>query len=179
MQIFVANPTKGNVSQKDDTMIFELNAELFKVCLAFQAHGIPVNAPEAQPFLRKLSSNLTWLAARVDNAKTTLEVEIPLPEMDPPVLAATAANLNIPAEILNRIHALYAQLPSFFAKDLARKERKANQGSGTPAPSISNHTSFALQLSGASGIQPHPRSSATPSILPPSGIGVKRERPDG
>ncbi|KAI5122158.1 hypothetical protein M0805_007057 [Coniferiporia weirii] len=163
---------KGSASRKG-TSIIELNAELFRVCMAFQAQGIAMNAPDAQPFWRKLSSNLTWLAAHVDNTKTTLEVEIPLPDMDAPVLTANAMNMNLPNEALDRIHTLYAQLPVLFAKDIARKERRSSQGPGTPVPSVpSAHP-------GTPGALSHLRNSATPSLLPPSGIGVKRERSDG
>ena len=67
-----------------------------------------------------------------------------------------AINPSFPEGVFERINNLYTQLPVVFARDIARRRQSfASPVSGTPT-----------------------RNSATPSLLPPSGIGVKRERPD-
>ena len=89
--------------------------------------------------------------------------------MDPPSLPAT----NAPN--IERINELYALLPKLFAKDIARRERKAALQRASATPSIS------------AGPLPQPHTSSTPLSRAPSvssvsappsssSIGVKRER---
>ncbi|KAL5527158.1 hypothetical protein ACEPAG_5949 [Sanghuangporus baumii] len=150
-----STPTKTEATRKF-SILLELNAELSRVCEAFVGSGYrPKETPEAQPFLKKFESNLTWMSSRVDGVKT----DTGIPDTEPPVLAPSAAHIAFPDGIFDRIRGLYEQLSTAFAKDLMRRNQLfALSGTGIATPVRGN--------------------SATPGIFPPSSVGVKRERPD-
>ncbi|KAG6332588.1 hypothetical protein ID866_6501 [Astraeus odoratus] len=89
--------------------ILELNAELFNVCMEFQARGL-VTDPRYQQYCIRLRGNLNWLAAAADQRQ---HHNAPLPAMEPPIVVEFAPI---------RIQHLYADLPTLFAKDIARQQ---------------------------------------------------------
>ncbi|KAF8450941.1 hypothetical protein L210DRAFT_3639971 [Boletus edulis BED1] len=106
--------------------ILEINAELFKVCLEFQVRGIPISDSRFQQYAMRLHVNLTWLAAAADQRHNSLNVTLPI--MEPPAAVEFVSMV--------RIHQLYADISTIFAKDVARRQllNATHQGSPT-APS--------------------------------------------
>ncbi|KAH7888162.1 hypothetical protein F5I97DRAFT_1926547 [Phlebopus sp. FC_14] len=105
--------------------ILELNAELLKVCLEFQLRGVPVAEPRFQQYASRLQTNLTWLAACADQRHHNPNMALPI--MDPPLAVEFAA--------MDRIHHLYADLPTIFAKEIARRQLNNSQHASPTAPS--------------------------------------------
>ncbi|KAF8239531.1 hypothetical protein L208DRAFT_56497 [Tricholoma matsutake] len=109
--LFPTSPT-----QKSDpkvVSILELNSELLKVCIDFQSRGFAVSDMKFQQFSSRLQSNLTWLAAAADQSRNHLNMLLPI--MDPPP--------SIDFAPTDRIRQLYAELPSIFAKEIARRSQ--------------------------------------------------------
>ncbi|KAI0699832.1 hypothetical protein BC835DRAFT_1412405 [Cytidiella melzeri] len=155
--------------------ILELNAELLKACMEFQTRSIPMSDPRAQQFAVRLQNNLEWLAAAAD-AKPNHNARA-LPQMQPPA----------PVDFLSmdRIQALYVEMPVIFAKDLRRRSMSA-AGPGTQGVNGilkrerhddligDNSASKRQHLGESKGSTPAPstpqgRSSPAPSLmLPPA-----------
>ncbi|KAI0346963.1 hypothetical protein BDW22DRAFT_1425055 [Trametopsis cervina] len=95
--------------------ILELNAELLKACMEFQTRGIPMSDPRVQQFATRLQNNLGWLAAAADSKSNHNGHS--LPQMQPPA----------PVDFLSmdRIQALYTELPVLFARELRRQSMSA------------------------------------------------------
>ncbi|KAF9242921.1 hypothetical protein BU15DRAFT_43484, partial [Melanogaster broomeanus] len=102
--------------------ILELNAELFKVCLEFQVRGVPITESRFQQYAMRLQANLTWLAAAADQRPNNSNMA--LPTMEPPIAVEFAA--------MDRIYHIYADLPTIFAKDIARRQLMNTQHHGSP-----------------------------------------------
>ncbi|KIJ19807.1 hypothetical protein PAXINDRAFT_96134 [Paxillus involutus ATCC 200175] len=124
-------PTSGPISghpQGDSKVlrILELNAELFKVCLEFQHRNVPVSESRFQQYATRLQSNLTWLAAAADQRHNNANLALPI--MEPPTAVEFAT--------MDRIHRLYADLSTSFAKDIARRQLMSTPHHPSPsAPS--------------------------------------------
>lgn len=92
--------------------------------------------------------------------------------MDPPTIQSTS--IAIPN--IERIMSMYAQLPTLFAKDIARRERKIalQRASATPSASVGPLPQTHRSVTPISRAQ----SVSSASTAPPSssGVGVKRER---
>ncbi|OJA18374.1 hypothetical protein AZE42_00756, partial [Rhizopogon vesiculosus] len=93
--------------------ILEINSELLKVCMEFQTRGVPTNDPRFGQFANRLQVNLTWLASAADQQRCS-DPRLALPTMDAPP----------PVEFvsMDRIQQLYADLPTIFAKEIARRQ---------------------------------------------------------
>jgi len=85
--------------------LLELNWELLKVCMEFQAQGFPANEPRFIEYHRRFQSNLTWLAGAADTSVLD-KLELKPPIMEPPVAVDFMS--------MERIQQLYAELPSLF-----------------------------------------------------------------
>ncbi|KAI6151684.1 hypothetical protein BKA82DRAFT_27385 [Pisolithus tinctorius] len=112
--------------------ILELNAELFQVCLEFQARGVPIADLRFQQYSQRLQSNLTWLAAAADQRHHHPSVALPI--MTPP----TAVEFS-PA----RLQRLYSDMPELFSKEIARRKMhnaNVNVPSSHPHPNQTPHT---------------------------------------
>ncbi|KAG1811201.1 uncharacterized protein BJ212DRAFT_1375527 [Suillus subaureus] len=93
--------------------ILEINSELFKVCMEFQTRGVPQTDARFSHFSNRLQVNLAWLTVAADPHRCN-DPRLVLPAMDAPS----------PVEFISmdRIHHLYADLPTIFAKELARRQ---------------------------------------------------------
>lgn len=123
MSISTATASPRKTDPKVDVMI-ELNAELLKVCMEFQARGIPLADPRAHQYAARLQSNLTWMATAADEHRKFSVHSMPLPPLQapPPLDFATAS--------VERIQQIYAELPAMFTKDIMR--RQSATGAGPP-----------------------------------------------
>ncbi|KAI0092504.1 hypothetical protein BDY19DRAFT_488840 [Irpex rosettiformis] len=164
--IATPEPAQGlpNSSQRLDPKvmtILDLNAELLKACMEFQTRGISMTDPRAQQFFGRLQNNLGWLAAAADS-KPNHQVH-PLPQMQPPPAVDFLS--------MDRIQALYTELPVIFAKDLRRRSMSAAVP-GAMSASISNgilkrerHEDFVGDSVSANKRQ-HTGESRGPSLAP-------------
>ncbi|KAH7924818.1 hypothetical protein BV22DRAFT_480129 [Leucogyrophana mollusca] len=126
---FVPNSSMENhrsgVGDSKVVRILELNAELLKVCMEFQIRAMPITEPRFQ-YATRLQANLTWLAAAADQRHGNSPMALPI--MDPPIALDFTPT--------DRIQELYADLPTLFAKDVARRQLMGAQHNGSPpAPS--------------------------------------------
>ncbi|KAJ7499366.1 hypothetical protein FB451DRAFT_1428958 [Mycena latifolia] len=105
-------PTSPVPGDPKVAVIIELNEELLKVCMELQKRGMAMSEPRFHAYSIRLQSNLTWSASVVDHNNQHHGLH-PLPMMDPP------PPLDLyPTE---RIQELYLELPTVFAKDIARR----------------------------------------------------------
>ncbi|CCM03978.1 uncharacterized protein FIBRA_06134 [Fibroporia radiculosa] len=125
-----ASKTSATASNPKVVAILELNMQLFSVLTAFQARGIPTDNPLHQEYCAHLQSNLSWLAAAADDNPKASQGMWPLPKLQPP----TAVDF-VP---MDRIHQLYRELASIFAKDLARREQRSQPASVLPPTDLLN-----------------------------------------
>ncbi|KAF8075847.1 hypothetical protein FPV67DRAFT_1776494 [Lyophyllum atratum] len=109
-----SDPTKPTNDPKV-VSILELNLELLKICIEFQTRGLPMSEPRFSQYSVRLQSNLTWLAAAADHSRVGNHSNMLLPTMDPPP----------PVEFgnMDRIQQIYTDLPSIFAKEIARRHQ--------------------------------------------------------
>ncbi|KAH7912449.1 hypothetical protein BJ138DRAFT_789316 [Hygrophoropsis aurantiaca] len=105
--------------------ILELNAELLKVCMEFQMRAMPITESRFQQYAMRLQTNLTWLAAAADQRHGANSLAFPI--MEPPITLDFIST--------DRIQELYADLPTIFAKDIARRQSIAAQHNGSPSAS--------------------------------------------
>ncbi|KIP09807.1 hypothetical protein PHLGIDRAFT_125957 [Phlebiopsis gigantea 11061_1 CR5-6] len=107
--------TSGSSKKSDPKVevLIELNSELLRVCMELQTRGVTINDPKAQHYSTRLQSNLTWMAAAVDQHRTSSVHSIPLPVLQPPP----------PLDFMSvdRIQQLYEELPKLFAKEIKRR----------------------------------------------------------
>ncbi|KNZ76830.1 hypothetical protein J132_07016 [Termitomyces sp. J132] len=108
-----ATPTPASASNDPKVVsILDLNSELLKVCMELQSRGISLAEPR---YSIRLQSNLTWLAAAADHSRAGNHSNVPLPSMDPPP--------SLDFGNMERIHQLYSELPSIFAKEITRRQQ--------------------------------------------------------
>ncbi|KAI6128380.1 hypothetical protein EDD16DRAFT_126793 [Pisolithus croceorrhizus] len=119
--------------------ILELNAELFHVCLEFQARSVPIADHRFQQYAQRLQSNLTWLAAAADQRHHHPSVALPI--MTPP----TAVEFS-PA----RLQRLYSDMPEVFSKEIAR--RKMHNANVNVPSSHPHHNQTPHVLSPSNGL---------------------------
>ncbi|KAJ7163781.1 hypothetical protein C8R43DRAFT_988630 [Mycena crocata] len=111
-------PTSPAPGDPKVAAMLELNEELLKVCLEFQKRKMAFSEPQFQAYSLRLQSNLTWSASVVDHNQQSMNRMAQLPMMDPP------PPLDFyPTE---RIQELYVELPTIFAKELARRSAAAS-----------------------------------------------------
>ncbi|KAF5371942.1 hypothetical protein D9615_008087 [Tricholomella constricta] len=112
------NPIPISPLQSNDPKVvstLELNLELLRVCMEFQSRGIPISEPRFSQYSARLQSNLAWLAAAADHSRVGNHSNVLLPPMDPPP--------TVKFGNMERIQQLYADLPSIFAKEIARRHQ--------------------------------------------------------
>ncbi|KAG2365632.1 hypothetical protein BDR07DRAFT_1607371 [Suillus spraguei] len=109
-QAKLSDPSSGDTKA---SRILEINSELLKVCMEFQTRGVPPTDARFSHFANRVQLNLTWLGAAADPNRCN-DPRLVLPAMDAPS----------PVEFISmdRIHHLYADLPTIFAKELARRQ---------------------------------------------------------
>ncbi|TFK43059.1 hypothetical protein BDQ12DRAFT_163316 [Crucibulum laeve] len=125
-------PIAPNTSSGNDpkvVSILELNVELLKICLAFQTRGIGGGDARFQQYSTRLQSNLTWLAAAADHSRVGNHSNMQLPIMDAPQPVDFAP--------MDRIRQIYVELPSIFAKEIARRHTMGISATQTLPPSLS------------------------------------------
>ncbi|KAF8952136.1 hypothetical protein BDZ97DRAFT_2000233 [Flammula alnicola] len=150
----MTSTTTTNTVMQDPKVvtILELNVELLKVCVLFQAKGVPNSDPRFQQYSKCLQSNLTWLAAAADQSRQGNQSNMPFPIMDAPPSVGDSS-------IAERIRQIYGDLPSILAKDIAWRQQMALMApSSNPAPASSD-----------------PSTPGTP-VLSSSAHNLKRER---
>ncbi|KAF8963375.1 hypothetical protein BDZ97DRAFT_1919814 [Flammula alnicola] len=149
--------TTANTVMQDPKVvtILELNVELLKVCMLFQAKGVPNSDPRFQQYSKCLQSNLTRLAAAADQSRQGKQSNMHFPIMDAPPSVGDSS-------IAERIRQIYGDLPSIFAKDIAWRQQM-----GLMAPS-SNPASASSD----------PSTPGTPEI-PVDGMNKRRETGEG
>ncbi|KAK7061339.1 hypothetical protein R3P38DRAFT_653552 [Favolaschia claudopus] len=103
-------PTSPTPGDPKVVIMLELNEELLKVCMEFQKRRMALAEPQFQAYSARLQSNLQWSASVVDGRGNMVKE---LPMMDPPPPLDFYAT--------DRIQELYAELPTIFAKDIARR----------------------------------------------------------
>ncbi|KAJ7895960.1 hypothetical protein B0H14DRAFT_3619022 [Mycena olivaceomarginata] len=103
-------PTSPVPGDPKVVVMLELQEELLKVCMEFQKRRMALAEPQFQAYSSRLQSSLAWSASVVDARGTQIRE---LPIMDPPP----------PLDFYSteRIQELYLELPTVFAKDLARR----------------------------------------------------------
>ncbi|KAJ6627387.1 hypothetical protein B0H10DRAFT_2429314 [Mycena sp. CBHHK59/15] len=106
-------PTSPTPGDPKVTAMLELNEELLKVCMEFQKRRIALSEPQFQAYSARLQSNLAWSASVVDQSRQQGSQTTPLPIMEPPPPVDF-----FPTE---RIQELYIDLPTIFAKEIARR----------------------------------------------------------
>lgn len=144
--------------------ILELNAELFHVCLEFQARSVPIADHRFQQYAQRLQSNLTWLAAAADQRHHHPSVALPI--MTPP----TAVEFS-PA----RLQRLYSDMPEVFSKEITRRKMhnpNVNVASSHPHPNQTPHV-----LSTSNGPM-HPKRNR-PDDVPDLSTSKRRDVGDG
>ncbi|KAJ7087263.1 hypothetical protein B0H15DRAFT_1022817 [Mycena belliarum] len=105
-------PTSPAPGDPKVAAMLELNEELLKVCMEFQKRKMAFHEPQFREYATRLQSNLAWAASAVDSQSHPNQPPT-LPLMDPP------SSLDFfPTE---RIQELYLELPTLFAKELARR----------------------------------------------------------
>ncbi|KAL4241524.1 hypothetical protein ABKN59_000071 [Abortiporus biennis] len=180
--------TTSNTTPKVDpkvVAVLELNNNLFKVTMELQARGIPPNDPRFQQYSMRLQSNLTWLAAAADENRKPALGPIPLPSMQPPPPMESAS--------MNRLQALYTELPILFAAEIARRQ---SSFSGQPtsgmvsngmlkrerSDELSSESGSKRRDTGETKMSPPPSSSASASgstPQPPPGPSTTATSPQG
>ncbi|KAJ7590725.1 hypothetical protein C8J56DRAFT_1134341 [Mycena floridula] len=95
-------------------LILELNGELLKVCMEFQSRGIAIDDVRFRQYASRLQVNLSWLAGVAETNQKAPGGFPSMPSMDPPH----------PVDFMSmeRIQAIYAQLPILFAKQIERRQ---------------------------------------------------------
>ncbi|KAJ7179578.1 hypothetical protein C8R46DRAFT_644387 [Mycena filopes] len=106
-------PTSPAPGDPKVNVMLELNEELLKVCMEFQKRKMQLSEAPFQAYSLRLQSNLAWSASVVDRDRQPGSPIPPLPMMDPPP----------PLDFYptDRIEELYMELPTVFAKDIARR----------------------------------------------------------
>ncbi|KAJ6516343.1 hypothetical protein C8R45DRAFT_240970 [Mycena sanguinolenta] len=92
-------------------LLLELNEELLKVCMEFQNRRMALAEPQFQAYSARLQSNLQWSASVVDNARGNQARDLPMMDAPPPLDFYPT----------DRIQELYTELPTVFAKEIARR----------------------------------------------------------
>ncbi|KAJ6543878.1 hypothetical protein B0H19DRAFT_289364 [Mycena capillaripes] len=105
-------PTSPIPGDPKVAVMLELNEELLKVCMEFQKRRMALSEPQFQAYSARLQSNLAWSASVVDHGRQGNQAT-PLPMMDPPPPLDFYAT--------ERIQELYMELPTVFARDIARR----------------------------------------------------------
>ncbi|RDX52942.1 hypothetical protein OH76DRAFT_1343952 [Lentinus brumalis] len=108
-------PTKASPPDPKVVSILELNSLLLRVTMDLQARGITMNDPNVHQYSLRLQSNLTWLAAAADDNHKVSQNMMVLPMIDPPPV------VEVPE--MPRILQIYRELPTIFAKQLARRQQ--------------------------------------------------------
>lgn len=119
----------NTAEQKLDTKvvtILELNAELLKIGMEFQARGVSINDPRFAEFAKRMQSNLTWMATVADSDRGGLAISLPIMHAPPTVEFAS----------MERIYQLYSTLPTIFANDIARRQTAMARRSQSPSVSL-------------------------------------------
>ncbi|KAJ7047797.1 hypothetical protein C8F04DRAFT_1172291 [Mycena alexandri] len=106
-------PTSPAPGDPKVNVMLELNEELLKVCMEFQKRKMALSEAPFQAYSLRLQSNLAWSASVVDRDRQPGSPIPPLPMMDPPP--------PIDFYPTERIQELYMELPTVFAKDIARR----------------------------------------------------------
>ncbi|KAI9063479.1 hypothetical protein FKP32DRAFT_1603650 [Trametes sanguinea] len=116
------SPTHSKAPSHDPKVvsILELNSLLLRVSMEFQARGVPMQDPNFNQYSLRLQSNLTWLAAAADENHKVSQNLLALPVMTPPPVVEFTE--------MDRILHLYRELPSIFAKELARRQQSGAPG---------------------------------------------------
>ncbi|KAI1785341.1 hypothetical protein LXA43DRAFT_976283 [Ganoderma leucocontextum] len=112
--------------------ILELNSLLLRVSMEYQARGVPITEPRFHQYSLRLQSNLTWLAAAADDNHKLSQNMVSLPVMQcPPAV-------EFPE--MERIRQMYHDLPTIFAKEIARRQAHGMNGNAkrdrTEEPSL-------------------------------------------
>ncbi|KAG7096552.1 hypothetical protein E1B28_003974 [Marasmius oreades] len=111
-----------NSSEQRVAMMLELNSELIKVSMEFQARGIQFADSRFQQYAARIKSNLDYMARWADNTINPAALP-PLPIIDaPPPVEFTSTE---------RVQQLYSDLATVFAKALAQRNQLS---SATPQP---------------------------------------------
>ncbi|KAJ7667589.1 hypothetical protein DFH06DRAFT_1380833 [Mycena polygramma] len=84
-------PTSPTPGDPKVAVMLELNEELLKVCMEFQKRRMALSEPQFQAYSARLQTNLAWSASVVDHGRQ------------------------------GRIQELYMELPTVFAKEIARR----------------------------------------------------------
>ncbi|KAF7330805.1 hypothetical protein MVEN_02419700 [Mycena venus] len=103
-------PTSPAPGDPKVAVMLELNEELLKVCMEFQKRRMALSEPQFQAYSSRLQSNLSWSASVVD-ARGTQVRDLPMMDAPPPLDFYST----------ERIQELYLELPTVFAKDIARR----------------------------------------------------------
>ncbi|KAF4575174.1 hypothetical protein EYR40_005094 [Pleurotus pulmonarius] len=160
----VAPSPTSNIPQASDpkvVAVLELNVELLKVFMEIQTRGMPMADPVPSQYYARLQSNLAWLAAAADQSRQGNHSQISLPMMDPPSPVDFAPN--------ERIRQLYSDLPSVFAKEMARRQQAV-----LSSVNASSALSSPVPPSAPATTNPMPNTPSTPN---PSVNHLKRDRP--
>ncbi|KAF5357620.1 hypothetical protein D9758_007493 [Tetrapyrgos nigripes] len=106
----------SHLSDSKVMTMLEINAELFKVLFQFQARGLTASDPLFVQYASRLQANLAFLASYADNP--TPPRHVAPPKMDP----------LPPIDIFptDRLRQLVSELPTLFAKELARQQLNLN-----------------------------------------------------
>ncbi|TBU61264.1 hypothetical protein BD310DRAFT_946699 [Dichomitus squalens] len=100
--------------------ILELNSLLLRVSMEYQARGVPMTEPGFHQYSLRLQSNLTWLAAAADDSHKVSPNLVALPIMQPPPIVEFSE--------MERIVQIYRELPTVFAKEIARRQQQGMNG---------------------------------------------------
>ncbi|KAH9921506.1 uncharacterized protein BXZ73DRAFT_104395 [Epithele typhae] len=93
--------------------ILELNSLLLGVTMEMQMRGVTMTDATFHQYSSRLQSNLTWLAAAADETHKTNPLSASTPVLQPPPIVEHAD--------MERIVKLYRELPTVFAKEIARR----------------------------------------------------------
>ncbi|KAH8074937.1 hypothetical protein BXZ70DRAFT_744128 [Cristinia sonorae] len=166
VQAVVDTPAKPNAKV---VTILELNTHLLRVFMELQAQKVPVVDARCQEYSTRLQTNLTWLAAAADEGQRVSLSQIALPNMQSPP--------SVPSASMERIQHIYAELPTLFQKDIARREQQNNSSllkRDRPDETFPNMTSKRRDTGDGKSMSfsPSPSQSTTFTQFPVQSTGV-------
>ncbi|KAJ7672840.1 hypothetical protein B0H17DRAFT_174284 [Mycena rosella] len=159
------DPTSPAPGDPKVAAMLELNEELLKVCMELQRRRVTFAEPQFQAYSVRLQSNLAWSASVVDHSRQNGNQATPLPMMDPPPPLD-----YFPTE---RIQELYLELPTVFAKEIARRSStsssplnlKRDRSEDMPAEMMNKRRDTGEGKMPAAMMPPHPSPAPSPIWL--------------